>query len=60
MSRVYETLSQMVARTEREEFGTNDWREIQKVIRQQNAEEAQANLTGMDQEQANWEEDDDE
>jgi hypothetical protein len=41
------------------EFGTNDPTEIQEVIIRQTHKEARDALTGMDEEQADWDEDDD-
>jgi hypothetical protein len=42
---------------EREQWGTNDWSEIQEKIREEDKREREEALTGMDEEQADWEED---
>lgn len=40
---------------ERREWGTNNWDEIQEKIREQNWRDAQEQMTGMPEEQAEWE-----
>lgn len=52
-----EPLGKYLARFEREEWGTNDWGDIKEKIitaEQRKREEA---LTGMPEEQADWEDD---
>lgn len=39
---------------ERDEFGTNDWENMKEIIRERNWQAAQDNMTGMDEEQADW------
>lgn len=51
----YETFSQYMERFEREEFGTNDFPEIIEVIRERDWIDAQERMTGMEEEQAEWE-----
>jgi hypothetical protein len=55
-----EPLGKYLARFEREEWGTNDWGEIQEKIREDDWEKRQGALTGMAEEQADWEADEDE
>lgn len=43
---------------EREKWGTNDMREIQDAIQEEEWDAAQKRMTGMDEEQADWEADD--
>lgn len=43
---------------ERDEFGTNDFGEIIEVIKEREWSDAQGRMTGMDAEQAEWEEED--
>lgn len=50
-------LEEDLLRFERDEFGTNDWDEIQEIIRQRDWEKRQKGLTGMEEEQADWESD---
>jgi hypothetical protein len=42
---------------ERKEWGTNDWQEIQVTIRERDWQERQDALTGMAEEQADWDSD---
>jgi len=42
---------------EREEWGTNDWREIQEKIVDEDKRQREEALTGMPEEQAEWEAD---
>jgi hypothetical protein len=44
---------------EREEFGTNDFPEIIETIKRREWADAQDRMTGMDAEQADWEEGED-
>lgn len=55
--RWYGSMEEELQRFEREEWGTNDWEEIQEKIRNEDREERQRALTGMPEEQADWEED---
>ena len=50
-------LSKVLEEFEQEEWGTNDWGEIQEKIREGDWEERRAALTGMEEEQADWESD---
>ena len=52
-----EPLGKYLARFEREEWGTNDWDEIQEKIREKDKREREDALTGMEEEQADWEAD---
>lgn len=54
-----EPLGKYLARFEREEWGTNDWGEIQEKIREDDWNKRQEALTGMAEEQADWEADED-
>jgi hypothetical protein len=54
-----EPLGKFLDRFEREKWGTNDWDEIQEKIREGQCRERQEALTGMEEEQADWESDDD-
>ena len=51
-------LENYLRRFEQEEWGTNDWEEIQEKIRAEAEEERKKTLTGMPEEQADWEGDD--
>ena len=42
---------------EREEWGTNDWDKIQEKIREKEWSDAEKRMTGMEEEQADWEAD---
>ena len=53
--RSYKPLSNMLEEFEREEWGTNDWSEIQEKIREDDWSQRQNALTGMEEEQADWE-----
>lgn len=56
--RFYGSMEEELQRFEREEFGTNDMEKIREVIIQREMEDRQAALTGMEEEQADWEETD--
>lgn len=45
-------------RFEQEEFGTNDWGEIVDRVTADEWRKAQERMTGMEEEQADWESDD--
>lgn len=55
-----EPLGKCLARFEQEEWGTNDFDEIKEKIREDDWRNRQQSLTGMDEEQAEWEEGDEE
>ena len=50
-------LERFLQKFELDEFGTNDMGEIQEVIREREWSDAQERMTGMAEEQADWEED---
>lgn len=58
--RARKPLSKILEEFEQEQWGTNDLGEILEAVRQENYQERQAALTGMDGEQADWEEGSDE
>ena len=55
--RFYGSMEKMMQRFEREEWGTNDWPTIQEKIRETEWKRAQDALTGMEEEQADWDAD---
>ena len=50
-------LGSALERFEREEWGTNDWDEIKEKIQEEEWSDAQKRMTGMEEEQADWEAD---
>lgn len=52
----WEGLEQDLQRFEREEWGTNDWDEIQERIIDGEVNDRLKRMTGMPEEQADWEE----
>lgn len=53
----WETLGKALERFEREEWGTNDPKEIREAIEAQEWDASQKRMTGMDEEQADWDAD---
>lgn len=53
----WEGLEKDLRQFEREEWGTNDWPEIKERIWEQETESRQRRMTGMPEEQADWEAD---
>ena len=51
------SMEEDLRRFEREEFGTNDFPEIIETIRDREWKAAQSRMTGMDEEQADWDAD---
>lgn len=51
------SLYHLLRRTERELFGTNDWEEIRIASMRMMKQEVLDSLTGMEEEQADWESD---
>jgi hypothetical protein len=50
-------LGKALEQFEREEWGTNDMGEIQEAIQKEEWSKAQKRMTGMEEEQADWEAD---
>lgn len=51
-------LEEELQQFERDEFGTNDMGEIIQIISERELDAAQKRMTGMPEEQADWENDD--
>jgi hypothetical protein len=58
MTMDWEGLERDLQEFERQEWGTNDWGNIKEAILEGESAEAQRRMTGMPEEQSDWEEDD--